>query len=53
MNHQRGHRRFERTRKHSQYDRYGRREVEQQRTYREDMIAAGRAHLLPEGERTI
>jgi hypothetical protein len=36
-----------------QYDRYGRREMEQQRTHREDMIAAGRAHLLPEGQREL
>ncbi len=36
-----------------EWDRYGRREYAQQQSYRTDMIEAGRAHLLPEGEREL
>lgn len=34
-----------------EWERYGRREYEQQLTYAQDMIDAGRGHLLREDER--
>jgi hypothetical protein len=36
-----------------EWDRSGRREYEQARDYKTNMIEAGRSHLLPEGEREL